>query len=491
MSEYVSTRGDGGNKDKGYLDAVLQGLAPDGGLYIPKEYPRVDEAFIRSLLDKSYPELFVAVNSLFIGDEISTDEQIRMAEAAYAPEKFPEAPQGEITPLTWLTDTIAIQQLSLGPTAAFKDMALQPLGQHLNHALDKRGETLRMLGATSGDTGSAAEAAMKGLARVSLTMLSPANRMSEFQRAQMAILSGGNIQNLSVDGVFDDCQDMVKDLKGWPEFADLGAVNSINWGRIAAQVPYYFSGYLQAVHGEVGKEVDFVVPSGNFGNVLAGYIAKKMGLPIGRLIIATNENMVLHTLVQTGNYFKTSEPAEETSSPSMDITKASNVERVLVDVFGSDNPEALRSYMEEFDRTGFASLSNAGVSYDAMKKLGFRSGTSTHADRLDSIEWAHHRNMLIDPHTADAVTVARKASEERRWTDRANIPMVCMSTALPVKFEDTMRQALGFTPERPSRFMGLEERARQLGSAGFATTLKVGDLEGLANWVRRLEVKVS
>lgn len=476
MVMYVSTRGDGGKI--GYKEAILQGLAPDGGLYVPAEYPKVDHKFIQDLVGKPYVEIFLAVNSLFIDGEIELDEQRKLAEAAYSVDKFPEAVKGNITPLTWVDGRIGLEQLSLGPTAAFKDMALQPLGQHLNYALNERGEKLRMLGATSGDTGSSAEAAIKGLESITLTMLSPESGMSEFQKAQMGQLSGGNIQNISIDGRFDDCQDMVKALKSTPEFTDLGAVNSINWGRVAAQVPYYFAGYLQAVDGEVGKQVDFVVPSGNFGNVFAGYIAKKIGLPIRRLIVASNENDVIHTLIQKGVYAQP-KSAEVTSSPSMDITKASNYERMLGDIF--TDTKTSREYMEEFEGSSVADFEDFGVSKDSMKKLGFDSGASTHADRLDSIKWVYEHGVFIDPHTADAITVARQfaAAEENDTT-----PLVCMSTALPVKFEETIHEALGFVPERPERFAGLEGKSRGEHS-GFAATLSAGDLKGLASWVRR------
>jgi len=475
MTEYVSTRGQGGKI--GYGEAIMQGLAPDRGLYVPGDYPRVDQEFIASLRGRPYAELFTEINSLFVGDEITMNEQRLLAEAAYSSEKFPDANKGDVTPVTWLTDRIAIEQLSLGPTAAFKDMALQPLGQHLNHVLNSRGETLRMLGATSGDTGSSAEAAVKGLSRVSLTMLSPVTGMSRFQQAQMAELSGGNITNLSVDGRFDDCQDMVKALKSMPEFADLGAVNSINWGRVAAQVPYYFSGYLQAVGEDIGKQVDFVVPSGNFGNVLAGYIAKKMGLLIRTLVVATNENNVTDTLIQTGVY-ELPGGAQITSSPSMDITKASNYERVLLDLM---DPDQARAYMQQFEVSGRVSFSDFDIPMDALKQLGFDSGVSKHSDRLSAIKWAHDHGMLIDPHTGDAVTVARKIVEQ---CPDDTTPLICMSTALPVKFEDTMQEALGYTPKRPERFIGLEERVKKLGTGGFAAVLKAGDLDTLAYWVR-------
>lgn len=472
---YVSTRGVEG-AGVSYTDALLAGLAPDKGLYIPKTIPQLSEADLQQLVDVPYTEVFTTINRLFTSDSIPDEVHKQLTVNAFTPDKFPNAVNGNITPVHEIADGIFIQELSLGPTAAFKDMALQPLGQQMDFVLGRRGDTLRMLGATSGDTGSSAEAAIKGLGSMSLTMLSPSTGMSSFQKAQMMELSGGNIQNVSVDGRFDDCQDMVKALKMQPEFADLGAVNSINWGRVAAQVPYYVHGYLQAVGGDVGKPVDFVVPSGNFGNVLAGHIARKMGVPIRQLIVATNENSVIDTLVKTGVY-KRPPAAHVTSSPSMDITVASNYERLLADIF-PDDPEHIRAYMKTFEQRGEVDFAQFGVSNDVMHKLGFSSGQSTHADRLDAIRWAYQNGRYIDPHTADAVTVARRIRMERHDT---TVPLVCMSTALPVKFENTMLEALGHIPPRPERYIGLEERTRTLGN--FAT-IRSGDITTLASLVR-------
>ncbi len=447
--ELISTRGIEG-QELSYSSAVLQGLAPDRGLYIPHQYPQLDADFLNGLAGRPYIDVFYELKSLFIDPtDISRETQYELAEAAYTQEKFPVS-DGNIVPLTEVADGFFIQSLSLGPTAAFKDMALQPLGQDINHILEARDETLAMLGATSGDTGSAAEAAVKGLGRVGLIVLSPETGMSDFQKAQMGALTGSNISNVSIDGRFDACQKLVKAIKGDPEFADLGAVNSINWGRIASQIPYFVSGYLQAVDGNVGQLVDFVVPTGNFGNILAGYIAKKMGLPIRKLIVATNENNVVDTLIQTGTY--TYKIAEPTSSPSMDISEASNYERVLFDLVERD-PLKVRAYMEQFNTTGSVKFGDIGLPADALRKAGFDSDTSTEMDRLESIRWAYQQSgEVIDPHTADAVTVARRKAER-------GVPIVCMSTALPVKFEPFIREALGYSPTREPRFVGLEDNA--------------------------------
>jgi threonine synthase len=267
----------------------------------------------------------------------------------------------------------------------------------------------------------------------------------------MGELSGENVVNISVDGVFDDCQDLVKSIKADPEFAHLGAVNSINWGRVAFQIPYYFAGYAQVMGSDVGREIDVVVPSGNFGNILAGYYAKKMGLPIRRLIIATNSNNVLDTLVQTGEYQKTT--SETTASPSMDISAASNYERVVLDIMGGDT-EKTRLYMEQFGQTGSVAFKDFDLPMDTMKRFGFDSGSAGHMQTVKAIQWAYRQaGRVIDPHTAVGVSVAQRFAED-------GVPILCMSTALPVKFEDTIHQALGFVPERPERFVGLEERTK-------------------------------
>lgn len=246
---------------------------------------------------------------------------------------------------------------------------------------------------------------------------------------------------------FDDCQDLVKKVKKDPEFAKLGAVNSINWGRITSQVPYFVSGYLQAVEN-IGDEVDFVVPTGNFGNVLSGYIAKQMGVPIRRLIVATNENNVLSKLINTGVYEYT--PSQSTSSPSMDISKASNYERLVYDIFSKD-AQTTKKYMEEFAAKGKVDLRDYGVSKDVFKDIGFYSKTSTHNDRLKTIRKVYDESgSIIDPHTADGVNPAKIHQE--------NVPIVSMETALPVKFEDTIYEALGFIPEREERFKDMASK---------------------------------
>ncbi|MFW5991210.1 MAG: threonine synthase [Candidatus Nanoarchaeia archaeon] len=439
----VSTR-DSKKKKVPYNKALLQGLAPDGGLFVPTEYPQLNKEELSQLKNAPYTKIAFEIKRKFIGESIPDSELKRLLQNAYK-NKFHA--DERIVPVRQISDGLYIQNLSLGPTAAFKDMALQQLAQEMNFELDKRNEDLVILGATSGDTGSSAEAAVKEQERIKLFMLSPKDGMSDFQKAQMGKLTGENIFNIAVDGRFDDCQDLVKKVKKDPEFAKLGAVNSINWGRITSQVPYFVSGYLQAVEN-IGDEVDFVVPTGNFGNVLSGYIAKQMGVPIRRLIVATNENNVLSKLINTGVYEYT--PSQSTSSPSMDISKASNYERLVYDIFSKD-AQTTRKYIEEFAAKGKVDLRDYGVSKDVFKDIGFYCATSTHNDRQKIIKEVYDESgSIIDPHTADGMNAAKKY--------KGDVPIVSMETALPVKFEDTIYEALGFIPEREERFKDMASK---------------------------------
>jgi len=446
-------------------------LAPDGGLYVPSEYPTVTKEELLSLHKSPYTDIAKLVKSKLVGDAIPEGTLDTIIDEAYGSEVFGGIEDGAVTPLVPIGEGLFLENLSLGPTAAFKDMAMQPLGREMDYELERRNESLTILGATSGDTGSAAEAAFKGLARVTLVMLSPEEGMSDFQKAQMGSFSGGNIHNISVRGRFDDCQDLVKAVKQDAEFSKLGAVNSINWGRISSQVPYYFSGYLAAVD-TIGDPVDFVVPSGNFGNVLSGYIAKQMGLPIRRLIVATNENSVLHHLFSTGEYKLSL--AEITSSPSMDISKASNYERLAFDLLGRD-PEKTSAYMNVFNDKGVVDIRDFGLNASIFKALGFESGSSSHEKRLIEIKKVYEDcGEIIDPHTADGVSVAREFFDTKE-----GVPMVSMMTALPVKFEHTIEEALGFVPKRPEHFENIE---KNISPDNFVTI--DSDAEALKNYIR-------
>ena len=312
-----------------------------------------------------------------------------------------------------------------------------------------------MLGATSGDTGSAAEYALRGKRGFSVFMLSPAGRMSPFQQAQMFSLQDPNIHNVAIEGVFDDCQDLVKAVSGDLVFKQqqaIGTVNSINWARLLAQVVYYFAGWFQASRGD-GEPVDFAVPTGNFGNICAGHIARRMGLPIRRLVLATNENDVLDEFFRTGRYrVRTAAETHETSSPSMDISKASNFERFVFDAVGRD-PARTRDLFAEVERRREFTLT--AEERARLPAFGLVSGRSTGADRLATIRQVHRAlGEVIDPHTADALKVAREHAE-------AEVPMVVLETALAAKFGATVREAIGIDPPRPSRFAGIEALPRR------------------------------
>jgi threonine synthase len=351
---------------------------------------------------------------------------------------------------------LLLQSLSNGPTLAFKDMAMQLLGNLFEYTLKRQAVELNIFGATSGDTGSAAEYAMRGKQGIRVFMLSPHLKMSAFQTAQMFSLQDPNIFNIAVNGVFDDCQDMVKAVSNDLDFKarqKIGTVNSINWARVVAQVIYYFRGYLAATQNNQ-QQVSFTVPSGNFGNICAGHIARMMGLPIHKLIVATNENDVLHEFFQTGSYrVRKSSETLHTSSPSMDISKASNFERFVFDLLGGDAARVAALFKKVETHGGFDLSGRAGSDGDEFSrvdKFGFASGKSTHTDRLNTIRDADARYRLtIDTHTADGVKVAREYWEPE-------VPMIVLETALPAKFNETIREALGRDAERPAGFEHIE-----------------------------------
>jgi threonine synthase len=346
-----------------------------------------------------------------------------------------------------------LEALSNGPTLAFKDMAMQLLGNLFEYELARRGEELNILGATSGDTGSAAEYAMRGKKGVRVFMTSPHGRMSPFQQAQMFSLLDENIHNIAIEGVFDDCQDIVKAVSNDLAFKHhykIGTVNSINWARLLAQVVYYFAGYFQVTQNN-GQKVSFTVPSGNFGNVCAGHVARMMGLPIERLVVATNENDVLDEFFRTGIYrVRGTADTHETSSPSMDISKASNFERFVFDLLDRDGSHTKAIFGEGLSRQGFFDLSGDARFAKAGTVYGFDSGRSTHADRLKTIQEVFARHgVMVDTHTADGVKVAKEHLDPQ-------VPMIVLETALPIKFASTIVEALGRQPDRPPQFEGIE-----------------------------------
>ncbi|MDH6595070.1 threonine synthase [Variovorax sp. TBS-050B] len=450
---YLSTRGHPDRKR--FCEILLEGLAPDGGLYLPERYPQVDRATLAKWRELPYAELAFEILSLYI-DDIPPADLKALCAKTYTAEVFGS---DEIVPLRELEDGVYLEALSNGPTLAFKDMAMQLLGNLFEYELARRGAELNILGATSGDTGSAAEYAMRGKKGVRVFMTSPDGRMSPFQQAQMFSLQDENIHNIAITGVFDDCQDIVKAVSNDLAFKRkyrIGTVNSINWARLLAQVVYYFAGYFQATAGN-DKPVSFAVPSGNFGNVCAGHVARMMGLPIHTLVVATNENDVLDEFFRTGVYrVRGAADTHETSSPSMDISKASNFERFVFDLVGRD-PARLRAlFVDQLGREGRFDLGAETFFAEAAQRFGFRSGRSTHADRLATIRDTDKRfATLIDPHTADGLKAAREHLAP-------GVPMVVLETALPIKFAATLVEALGHEPARPERFEGIESQPKRV-----------------------------
>ena len=455
--KYISTRGDATRR--AFSEILLEGLAPDGGLYMPESYPQVGGGKLQALrqvwLEKGYAALAFEILSLYIDDIPAADLQAICAKT-YTAEVFGTQ---TIVPVRRLDGDLHIQALSNGPTLAFKDMAMQLLGNLFEYELARRGESLNILGATSGDTGSAAEYAMRGKKGVRVFMTSPHGRMSPFQQAQMFSLLDENIHNIAIEGVFDDCQDIVKAVSNDLDFKrryKIGTVNSINWARLLAQVVYYFAGYFQ-VTSDNDTQVSFAVPSGNFGNVCAGHVARQMGLPIAKLVVATNENDVLDEFFKTGVYrVRDSAHTYETSSPSMDISKASNFERFVFDLLGRDGAQTQALFTTALQTQGFFDLSQSVAFKICASRYGFVSGSSTHADRLNTIKntFAQFGDM-VDTHTADAIKVAREAQI-------AGQTMIVLETALPIKFAATIVEALGQEPHRPAKFAGIEDLPKRV-----------------------------
>ena len=451
---YLSTRGHADRKH--FCEILLEGLAPDGGLYLPESYPQADLARLRQVWQsQGYAALAFEILSLYI-DDIPTADLKALCDKTYTAAVYGTEAIVPLKPLQAPGDAapeLYLEALSNGPTLAFKDMAMQLLGNLFEYELGRRGAELNILGATSGDTGSAAEYAMRGKKGVRVFMTSPHGRMSPFQQAQMFSLLDENIHNIAIEGVFDDCQDIVKAVSNDLDFKKkykIGTVNSINWARLLAQVVYYFAGYFQATQNNAQK-VSFTVPSGNFGNVCAGHVARMMGLPVAQLVVATNENDVLDEFFRTGIYrVRGTADTHETSSPSMDISKASNFERFVFDLLGRDGALTQSLFGEALNTKGLFDLSSDARFADAHSRYGFVSGKSTHANRLATIRQVfEHYGVMIDTHTADGVKVAREHLQ-------ASVPMLVLETALPIKFAGTIVEALGREPERPAKFEGIE-----------------------------------
>ena len=449
-TRYVSTRG--GMTPRPFTEILLEGLAPDGGLVVPESYPRLTRDELAALRPLGYQDLAFAIISRFV-DDIPAEDLRTIIDRTYTADAFGS---DEITPVEPLFDGLALLCTSNGPSLAFKDVAMQFLGHLFTYVLEKSGDDLNILGATSGDTGGAAIYAMRSKPHIRVFMLSPLGRTSTFQAAQMFSVLDDNIHNVAVRGVFDDCQDIVKAVSedaGFKATYRIGTVNSINWARVVAQVVYYFKGYF-AVTTSNDEQVAFAVPSGNFGNIYAGHVARLMGLPIEKLILATNENDVLDEFFRTGAYkVRSSADVKATSSPSMDISKASNFERFVFDLTGRDGARTRELY-DQVEGVGGFDLNGTDLRAQ-LSDFAIASGASTHDDRLRTIRLVHERTgRIIDTHTADGVKVAL----ERRTP---GVTTLCLETALPAKFGSTIVEALGVEPPRPATAIGLEDLPRR------------------------------
>jgi len=449
--KYISTRGC--SPKLAFSEVLLGGLAPDGGLYLPEHYPKFTNDELNKMRGMTYQDLAFYIFEKFI-DDIPSNDLKEIVNKTYSADIFSfareEQKAEDITPTLKLKNNLFLLSLSNGPTLAFKDIAMQFLGNIFEYVLEKKGKTLNILGATSGDTGPAAEYAMKGKKGIKVFMLSPHGTMSPFQAAQMYSLQDSNILNIAIKGVFDDCQDIVKAVLNDLEFKDLykiGAVNSINWGRILAQIVYYFKGYFD-VTSKNSEKVDFTVPTGNFGNICAGHVARMMGLPINHLVVATNENDVLDEFFNTGNYSpRSSKETFQTSSPSMDISKASNFERFIFDLLGR-NSTSLKEHWKKIDDGKSFKLSEEN--FKKIKDYGFVSSSSKHTNRMDSIRSLYNEvGVIIDTHTADGIKAAMDHSAPSN-------PMIVLETALPIKFEKSVFEAIGVYPKRPDSLKDLE-----------------------------------
>jgi threonine synthase len=441
---YISTRGQAPMRD--FAGALLAGLADDGGLYVPQSWPRFAPTDWRSMRGLPYPVLAARVMQPFIGDAVPSDVLAGICHDAYAGFGHPA-----VVPLIQLETGLFLQELFHGPTLSFKDMALQVAGRLFDHVLAARNERITIVGATSGDTGSAAIEACLGRARVSVVFLHPRNRVSDVQRRQMTTVHAPNVGNIAVEGTFDDCQDLVKAMFADTTFRDdmhLSAMNSINWARIAAQVPYYIAAALAL--GAPDREVAFSVPTGNFGNVLAAWVARRIGLPIARLIVASNRNDILTRFLASNDM--SIAPVQPSRSPSMDIQISSNFERVLFELLDRD-PAATRETMGAFRATGRMAVPD--IAWRRARTLfhGFRlDDEGTHAE----IRRLYETNgYLADPHTAIGVAAARALPAAQA------VATVAEATAHPAKFPEAIEQAVGWRPPLPPRMADLYDRTER------------------------------
>ncbi len=438
--QFVSTRG--GAAVPGFSDAVLAGLASDGGLYVPEHWPRLGLVEIAGYANRPYAEVAFAIISRFVDGEIPDAELKRIIADAYATFRHPS-----VAPLVELEPGHFVLELFHGPTLAFKDVAMQFLARVMDHILAARGTRATIVGATSGDTGSAAIEAFRGRDATDIFILHPEGRTSEVQRRQMTTVLDANVHNIALNGTFDDCQDIIKGLFNNSRFRDatqLSGVNSINWGRIVAQIVYYFTSAVSL--GAPHREVTFVVPTGNFGDIFAGYCAERMGLPIKTLAIATNANDILARTLDTGRYEVTG--VTPTISPSMDIQVSSNFERLLFESVGR-NAAAVKSMMGSLRQSGGFFVPADGLA--AIRKL-FVAGRTGEAETSATIKAVKAgSDYLLDPHTAVAVHVARSLVG-------GAAPVITLSTAHPAKFPAAVRAAAGIEPALPAWLSDLYQR---------------------------------
>ena len=442
---YVSTRGEAPSLD--FVDVMLAGLARDGGLYVPERWPVLDRASIEGFAGKPYAEVVVEVIRPFVGDGITEADLARMTREAYGDFHHPA-----VAPLTELNPNLFVLELFHGPTLAFKDLAMQLVARLMDHVLHQRAERTTIVVATSGDTGGAAIEAFRGRAQTDVVVLFPQGRISDVQRRMMTTAPETNVHALAIEGTFDDCQALVMAMFNHHAFRDrvrLSGVNSINWARVVAQAVYYFTAAVAL--GGPHRKIAFTVPTGNFGDVYAGYVAFRMGLPIDRLVVATNVNDILVRTFATGAYEIRDVVA--TTSPSMDIQVSSNFERLLFDAYGRDAP-AVRALMGSLAQSG-----RFMVSAQALKEL--RSLFT--ADRADEQEcaaeiraWMREADYCVDPHTAVALAVAEKETRD------PSVPMVVLSTAHPAKFPDAVKAACGLVPVLPDRLADLAKRKERV-----------------------------
>ncbi len=437
---YVSTRGQA--PTLGFCDVILTGLAEDGGLYVPESWPQFSPEEIHNFGNRHYQDVALAVISKFVGDEIPQADLKSMIKAAYASFNHPS-----VTPLVELEPGHFVLELWHGPTLAFKDVAMQFLARVTDYILEQRNQRATIVGATSGDTGSAAIEAFKGRKNTDIFILHPNGRTSDIQRRQMTTVLDENVHNIAIEGTFDDCQAIVKDLFNDQTFrhkAKLTGVNSINWGRIAAQVVYYFSAAVAL--GAPHRKVTFVVPTGNFGDIFAGYVAERMGLPIEKLVIATNSNDILRRAVKFGRYDKRG--VQQTVSPSMDIEVSSNFERLLFEVLDRDGEKTASLFASLAQSGGFAIPQKALEAITADFGSGMADETATKTIIADVLRDSKYR---IDPHTAVGVAVAR-------GFNFGHTPLVTLSTAHPAKFPETVEAATGEHPALPAHLADLGTR---------------------------------